>query len=190
MPQIVEAYVWQPYRPQEWLERAGDEVLARYGRADSGGEHEVVIFPEPRKLVPFLQLGFAVPLQGGEGRLGKLDATPTLDCLGGAEAKSLPVAVESVRRIWMVPASTREASAEIRIYQEDGQVPVVICSQLPDNDNTSVTNMDEYLPAEELEEGRPTHTTDVDAALPRARRRYWRILAGRDLWMGDEGGMS
>lgn len=40
----------------------------------------------------------------------------------------------------------------IRIYREDGQVPVVICSQLPDNHNTSVTNMAEYLAAEVIEE--------------------------------------
>ncbi len=39
----------------------------------------------------------------------------------------------------------------IRIYQEDGQAPVVVCSQLPDNDNTSVTNMAEYLAAEVAE---------------------------------------
>jgi hypothetical protein len=36
----------------------------------------------------------------------------------------------------------------IRIYRKDGQSPVVICSQLADNDNTSVTNMAEYLAAE------------------------------------------
>jgi hypothetical protein len=36
----------------------------------------------------------------------------------------------------------------IRIYQEDGHAPVVICSQLQDNENTSVTNMAEYLAAE------------------------------------------
>ena len=40
----------------------------------------------------------------------------------------------------------------IRIYQEDRHDPVVICSQLPDNDNTSVTNMAEYLAAEVIEE--------------------------------------
>jgi hypothetical protein len=40
----------------------------------------------------------------------------------------------------------------IRIYQEDGQDPVVICSQLPENTNTSVTNMAEYLAAEVIEE--------------------------------------
>jgi hypothetical protein len=40
----------------------------------------------------------------------------------------------------------------IRIYQEDGGAPVVICSQLPDNYNTSVTNMAEYLAAEVVEE--------------------------------------
>jgi hypothetical protein len=40
----------------------------------------------------------------------------------------------------------------IRIYQEERRAPVVICSQLPDNDNTSVTNMAEYLAAEIIEE--------------------------------------
>ena len=45
----------------------------------------------------------------------------------------------------------------IRIYQEEGRAPVVICSQLPDNDNTSVTNMAEYLAAEVIEKhGLPT----------------------------------
>jgi hypothetical protein len=39
----------------------------------------------------------------------------------------------------------------IRIYRGDGRAPVVICSQLPDNDNTSVTNMAEYLAAEVIE---------------------------------------
>lgn len=40
----------------------------------------------------------------------------------------------------------------IRIYQEDAQSPVVICSQPWDNSNTSVTNMAEYLAAEFIEE--------------------------------------
>ena len=40
----------------------------------------------------------------------------------------------------------------IRIYWEDGRALVVICSQLPDNDNTSVTNMAEYLAAEVIRE--------------------------------------
>jgi hypothetical protein len=40
----------------------------------------------------------------------------------------------------------------IRIYREDSQPPVVICSQLPNNDNTSVTNMAEYLAAEVMQE--------------------------------------
>jgi hypothetical protein len=39
----------------------------------------------------------------------------------------------------------------IRIYRENGRAPVVICSQLPDNENTSVTNMAEYLAAEVIE---------------------------------------
>jgi len=40
----------------------------------------------------------------------------------------------------------------IRIYQEDDHYPVVICSQLPDNPNTSVTNMAEDLAAEVIDE--------------------------------------
>jgi hypothetical protein len=51
----------------------------------------------------------------------------------------------------------------IRIYREDGQSPVVICSQLPDNDNTSVTNMAEYLAAEVIEKhGLPTPLTWIE----------------------------
>jgi hypothetical protein len=45
----------------------------------------------------------------------------------------------------------------IRIYQESRRALVVICSQLSDNDNTSVTNMVEYLVAEVIREhGLPT----------------------------------
>ena len=40
----------------------------------------------------------------------------------------------------------------IRIYREEGQMTVVVCSQLPDNADTSVTNMAEYLAAEVIEE--------------------------------------
>jgi hypothetical protein len=40
----------------------------------------------------------------------------------------------------------------IQIYHEDDRAPVVVCSQLPDNHNTSVTNMAEYLAAEVMEE--------------------------------------
>ena len=51
----------------------------------------------------------------------------------------------------------------IRIYRGDGQIPVVICSQLPDNTNTSVTNMAEYLAAEAIEEhGLPTPLTWIE----------------------------
>ena len=42
----------------------------------------------------------------------------------------------------------------IQIYQEAEGAPVVICSQLPDNENTSVTNMAEYLAAEVRPGGR------------------------------------
>jgi hypothetical protein len=40
----------------------------------------------------------------------------------------------------------------IRIYREEGRAPMVVCSELPDNPNTSVTNMAEYLAAEVIRE--------------------------------------
>ncbi len=40
----------------------------------------------------------------------------------------------------------------IRIYREEGGALVVVCSQPPDNPNTSVTNMVEYLAAEVVSE--------------------------------------
>ena len=52
----------------------------------------------------------------------------------------------------------------IRIYREDSQAPpMVICSQLLDNDNTSVTNMAEYLVAEVIEDhSLPTPLTWIE----------------------------
>jgi hypothetical protein len=51
----------------------------------------------------------------------------------------------------------------IRIYREDGHAPVVICSQLQDNENTSVTNMAEYLAAEVIKEHKlPTPLTWIE----------------------------
>jgi hypothetical protein len=53
--------------------------------------------------------------------------------------------------------------ARIRIYQEYTHNPVVICSQLPENKNTSVTNMTEYLAAEVIEEhGLATHLAWIE----------------------------
>ena len=51
----------------------------------------------------------------------------------------------------------------IRIYQREGELPVVVCSQLPENTNTSVTNMAEYLAAEAVEgHGLPTPLTWIE----------------------------
>ncbi len=55
--------------------------------------------------------------------------------------------IHSYRGYWSDGGKCR-----VRIYQEEGeQAPVVICSQLQDNDNTSVTHMAEYLAAEIVE---------------------------------------
>jgi hypothetical protein len=51
----------------------------------------------------------------------------------------------------------------IQIYQEVGRAPVTVCSQLPDNDNTSVTNMAEFLAAEVIDEhSLPTPLTWIE----------------------------
>jgi hypothetical protein len=47
--------------------------------------------------------------------------------------------------------------------QGDGRATVVICSKVPDNPNTSVTNMAEYLAAEVIEErSLPTPLTWIE----------------------------
>ncbi len=43
----------------------------------------------------------------------------------------------------------------IRIFQREGETPVVVCTELPENDNTSVTNAVEYLVAEVIAEHFP-----------------------------------
>ena len=53
---------------------------------------------------------------------------------------------DGYRRYWSDGRKCR-----IRIYQEQGESPVVICSQLTHNDNTSVTNMAQYLAADVIE---------------------------------------
>ena len=78
----------------------------------------------------------------------------------------------------------------IRIYQE-GRALVVICTQLPDNDNTSVTNMAEYLAAEVIDRGTlPDHTPDLDRALPGAHGGDRGVLTGDVLRLGTRGGVS
>jgi hypothetical protein len=72
----------------------------------------------------------------------------------------------------------------IRIYQEKRQAPVVICSQLPENKNTSVTNMAEYLAAGVVEEhGLATPLTWIEhypkhgrksGEYPLVRFSYWK----------------
>jgi hypothetical protein len=54
--------------------------------------------------------------------------------------------MHAYRGVWTTDGGT----CRIRIFEEEGQTPVVICSELPANDNTSVTNMAEYLAAEIL----------------------------------------
>jgi hypothetical protein len=71
----------------------------------------------------------------------------------------------------------------IRIYQEEGHNPVVICSQLPDNDNTSVTNMAEYIAAEVVRE-HAAYSLGMDRALPRTRGRERRVPLDEVLLLG------
>ncbi len=79
---------------------------------------------------------------------------------------------------------TDGAVCRIRIYEERGQTPVVIASELPENQNTSVTNMAEYLAAEilrkhfrhRLEEEEPVVWIEH---YPRPKERYMRRIVGK-----------
>jgi hypothetical protein len=76
----------------------------------------------------------------------------------------------------------------IRIYWEDGHAPVVVCSQVPDNDNTSVTNG--RVPGRGGDPGaQAAHANRVDRTLSRARGRGGRVLRGDVLCLGVDGGM-
>jgi hypothetical protein len=57
----------------------------------------------------------------------------------------------------------------IRIYHEAGRAPVMLCSQLPDNHNTSITNMAEYIAAEMIEE-HDLHTPLVRVSTTRSTK--------------------
>ena len=51
----------------------------------------------------------------------------------------------------------------IRVFEAPGTVPVVVCSELDENANTSVTNLAEYLAAEVVEEhSLPTPLTWIE----------------------------
>ncbi len=78
---------------------------------------------------------------------------------------------------------------QIRIYKEEDRPPVAVCSQLPDNDNTSVTNMAEYLAAEVIEEHGLPRSLSMGRALPRARGGGGGVVAGGVLLVGTCGGM-
>jgi hypothetical protein len=44
----------------------------------------------------------------------------------------------------------RGGRCRVRIYEEGGEIPVVLCTELPDNEGTSVTNAAEQIAAEVL----------------------------------------
>jgi hypothetical protein len=50
----------------------------------------------------------------------------------------------------------------VRIFEGQGAVPVIIATELPANENTSVTNMAEYLAAEILEQHLPHRIGSAD----------------------------
>ncbi len=73
----------------------------------------------------------------------------------------------------------------IRIYREEGREPVVVCSQLADNANTSVTNMAEYIAAEVIEETACPRRWS-GSSTTRSTRRSW----GSGRWFGPRPGRS
>jgi hypothetical protein len=49
-----------------------------------------------------------------------------------------------------VHPTPRGGRCRIRIYEEAGELPVVLCTELPDNEGTSITNAAEQIAAEVL----------------------------------------
>src|SRR5688572_29131186 len=49
----------------------------------------------------------------------------------------------SFRGLW-----TQGGVCRVRVFLAEGRIPVVVCSELPENENTSVTNIVEYLAPE------------------------------------------
>jgi hypothetical protein len=49
-----------------------------------------------------------------------------------------------------VHPTPRGGRCRIRIYEEAGELPVVLCTELPDNEGTSITNSAERIAAEVL----------------------------------------
>jgi hypothetical protein len=53
----------------------------------------------------------------------------------------------------------------IRVYQGAGRIPVIVASELPDNPNTSITNMAEYLAPEILIKHFPERLEEDEPAI-------------------------
>jgi hypothetical protein len=71
---------------------------------------------------------------------------------GGVPVKKTHDYVHRYRGYWSDGGRCR-----IRIYREDGRTPMIAYSHLPDNPNTSVTNIAEYLAARVFEEAVTDH---------------------------------
>jgi hypothetical protein len=81
----MEADIRKPATYKEWLEGAGDEVVAADGRADPCREYQVTISPEFDKLRALFNLAFVVFLEGFHVLGGKLHGTTAFCRLGSAE---------------------------------------------------------------------------------------------------------
>jgi hypothetical protein len=53
----------------------------------------------------------------------------------------------------------------VRVFEEAGQTPVIVMSELPQNTSTSVTNMAEYLAPELIQRHFPRRFEELPAAI-------------------------
>src|SRR5579871_45723 len=57
------------------------------------------------------------------------------------------------------------AVCRIRIYRPAGKPPVIVCTELPENTNTSITNMAEHLAAEVIRRYLPARFEHPDGVV-------------------------
>lgn len=74
----------------------------------------------------------------------------------------------------------------VRAYEAPGATPVLLVTELPENENTSVTNMAEYLAAELIARHFPHRFEDAEPVIwvehyPQGGG-VWRVRLGEPMW--------
>jgi hypothetical protein len=95
----------------------------------------------------------------------RYDDYPPSERAQSETGRPLPKAVDVIHRFRGVWDHEPEAICRLRIFQEPGRTPVVVCSELDENPSTSVTNMAEILAAEVIAQYFPTRFEELEPVI-------------------------